>query len=295
MQRALRAAAAAAPAPSPPASLLARALSAHAGMPTNVSVAVPRAGPLGLPPGSPVWKRKPGAPTQVLYERTPKEMLKNVQYLAATPHHAPARPTSLHRLLERVATRGDLDLALRGLNTLKNSRVELNKGTTARLLAEAAVRAGAPEVAVETFAAWKATGLKPNKGALVTLCKAVQAPAHKELLNGAVNVMWAAGPGFDGTPKEVVRCARARASSCVGQCVWLVLAAACRRARTRRCVGAPGVSPGVPAARVGCTPLTTRPDDRASACVRLLAGAGGPRHDGVRPRGRPGDRGAHVH
>jgi len=193
------------------------AAAAAAAMPSNVTASVPRSGPLQLPPGAPVWKRKPGAPTQVLYERTPKEMLKNLQYLAASPHGA-SRPAPLHRLLERVQTRADLDLAIRGLNTLSNSKTELNRGTTARLLAEAAIRAGAPEVAVETFTKWKSSGLRPGKQALAALFTAVQAPAQRELLSSTINCMWAAGPAFDGTPIDPVsapvRVAWARQTAC---------------------------------------------------------------------------------
>jgi hypothetical protein len=156
MKRPLSAAAASAAAVADSASATAAAAVA-AGFPTNVTLAAPsRSGPLDLPPGAPVWKRKPGAPDQLLYERTPREMLKNLLYLAQSPH-GPMRPEALHRLLQRVGSPADFELAVKGLNVARNSRVTFTE-QTATLFAAAAVRCGQSRVALEMFAKHKASG-----------------------------------------------------------------------------------------------------------------------------------------
>lgn len=156
MKRPLSAAAASAAAVADSASASAAAAAVAAGFPTNVTLAAPsRSGPLDLPPGAPVWKRKPGAPDQLLYERTPREMLKNLLYLAQSPH-GPMRPEALHRLLQRVGSAADFELAVKGLNVARNSRVTFTE-QTATLFAAAAVRCGQPRVALEMFAKHKAS------------------------------------------------------------------------------------------------------------------------------------------
>ena len=191
LKRSLSAAAAAAPA--------AASEAAASGFPTNVTLSAPAdKGPINLPN---VWKRKPGSPGALLYERTPKEMLKNLQYLASTPHGDP-RPEALHRLLLRVKTPEDLELALKGFNTLRNSRTRFGVAT-ATLFAAAAVAAGKPEVALDLFARCKSNGLTPGQSSFVPLVFAAGDAGNAELLRSVMGTLWAAG--VEGAPTNLVR------------------------------------------------------------------------------------------
>lgn len=154
---------AAAPLPSPARALLRRLVSGGSAAPsapaaagvspyasTNVTLPSPSLhGPLSLPAGVPVWKRRPGARASLLYERTPREMLKNTQYLAAGPHDAP-RPEPVHRQLRAVSDEASLELAVRGIHSMHSARTKFTT-QTASLLVEAALRAGQPGVALDAF------------------------------------------------------------------------------------------------------------------------------------------------
>lgn len=175
--------------------------SASPAFPTNVTIKAPESGPLELPKGAPVWKRKPGARSQLLFERTTKEMLKNSQYLASSPYGAP-KPEALHRLLKRVENDADMDMAVKALNSMNSAKTHFTP-LTAVLFAEAAVRVSKPELAVETFAKHKTTGLKPTWKGFVPVIELAMKNKDAALLNTVVQTLWAAG--IEGTPTDTVR------------------------------------------------------------------------------------------
>ena len=143
-----------------------------------------------------VWKRRPGNRGALLLERSIREQFSNLKYLAGgVKLHGSPRPEPLHRILARVASPDDWELALRGVSVLRQAGTTFTP-LTAHLAVQAARRARTLDAVIGLLRHPRTSGIAPVGATLRSLVKAAadtENGGSAELLTSVTSLIWAGG------------------------------------------------------------------------------------------------------